>query len=162
VLVPDFKAKRFALQKIIDANPDVVSHNIETVERLTRRIRDIRAGYRQSLEVLRLYREMSGGRIITKSGLMAGFGEGEAEVRQAMVDLRDAGVEILTVGQYLSPGEIPRHLPVEEYLSPGRFKRYEEMAYSLGFRFVASGPLVRSSYKAGEPFIRKLIESRAR
>ncbi len=162
VLVPDFKAKRHAMQKIVDANPDVVSHNIETVERLTRKIRDIRANYRQSLEVLRLYRDMSGGRIITKSGLMVGFGEKEEEVRQAMLDLREAGVEILTIGQYLSPGVMPRHLPVEEFVPPEAFRKYEDMGYSLGFRYVASGPLVRSSYKAGEPFIKKLIQSRAR
>ena len=162
VLVPDFKGKRFAMQKIIDAGPDVVSHNIETIERLTRKIRDIRASYRQSLEVLRLYREMSGGRTITKSGLMVGFGEKEDEVRQAMTDLREKGVEIITIGQYLSPGVVPRHLPVEEFVTPERFKRYEEMGYSLGFRYVASGPLVRSSYKAGEPFIKKIVESRAR
>lgn len=162
VLVPDFKGKGFALRKIIDAGPDVVSHNIETIERLTRKIRDIRANYRQSLDVLRRYREMSGGRIITKSGIMVGFGEKEDEVRKAMEDLRYEGVEILTVGQYLSPGSYPRHLPVAEYVSPERFKKYEEMGYSLGFRYVASGPLVRSSYKAGEPFIKKMIESRAR
>ncbi len=162
VLVPDFKAKRFAMQKIVDAKPDVVSHNIETIERLTRKIRDIRANYRQSLEVLRLYREMSGGRIITKSGMMVGFGEKEDEVRQAMMDLRERGVEIITIGQYLSPGAVPRHLPVEEFVPPERFRKYEEMGYSLGFRYVASGPLVRSSYKAGEPFIKKLIQSRAR
>lgn len=161
VLVPDFKGKRFALQKIIDAKPDVVSHNVETVERLTRRIRDIRASYRQSLEVLRLYREMSKGKIITKSGMMVGFGESEEEVRRTMSDLRDIGVEIFTIGQYLSPGEIPRHLPVAEFVRPETFKRYEGMGYELGFRYVASGPLVRSSYKAGEPFIKRIIQSRA-
>ncbi|MFN7990677.1 MAG: lipoyl synthase [Candidatus Micrarchaeia archaeon] len=160
VLVPDFKGKIHAIRKIVDAKPDVVSHNVETVERLTRKIRDIRAAYRQSLEVLRLYRELSGGRIITKSGMMVGFGESEGEVRTTMEDLISVGVEILTIGQYLSPGSYPRHLPVAEFVHPDRFERYESMGYSLGFRYMACGPLVRSSYKAGEPFIKKLIESR--
>jgi lipoic acid synthetase len=162
VLVPDFKGKRFALQKIIDAAPDVVSHNVETVERLTRKIRDIRAAYRQSIEVLRLYREMSGGRVITKSGMMVGFGETRQEVETTMRELRDAGVEIFTIGQYLRPTNMVRHLPVSEFVHPERFREYEEMGYGLGFRYMACGPLVRSSYKAGEPFIKKLIESRAR
>ncbi len=162
VLVPDFKGKRFAMQKIVDARPDVISHNVETVERLSRKIRDIRADYRQSLRVLDLYRELSGGRIITKSGLMVGFGEREEEVRRTMLDLRGIGVEILTIGQYLSPGAVPRHLPVEEYVSPERFKAYEAMGYEAGFSYVASGPMVRSSYRAGEPFIKRLIVSRAR
>ncbi len=162
VLVPDFKGKRHALQKIVDARPDVISHNIETVERLTRKIRDIRATYKQSLEVLGLYRQMSGGKAITKSGIMVGFGEKEEEVGKAMADLRGIGVEILTIGQYLSPGGYPRHLPVEEYVSPERFKKYEEMGYEAGFSYVASGPMVRSSYRAGEPFMKRLIVSRAR
>jgi lipoic acid synthetase len=104
---------------------------------------------------------MSGGKIITKSGMMVGFGESEEEVRQTMSDLRGIGVEIFTIGQYLSPGEVPRHLPVKEFVHPGVFRKYEAMGYDLGFRYVASGPLVRSSYKAGEPFIKKIIESRA-
>jgi lipoic acid synthetase len=162
VLVPDFKAKGFALQKIIDARPDVVSHNVETVERLTRKIRDIRATYRQSIEVLRLYREMSDGKMITKSGMMVGFGESEDEVRRTMGDLLAVGVEIFTIGQYLSPGEYPRHLPVKEFVNPETFRKYEKMGYELGFKYVASGPLVRSSYKAGEPFIKKMIESRVK
>ncbi len=162
VLVPDFKAKRFAMQKIVDERPDVISHNVETIERLTRKIRDMRANYRQSLDVLRMYREMSGGKAITKSGIMVGFGETEEEVGKTMADLRKEGVEILTIGQYLSPGGYPRHLPVEEYVSPERFKRYEEMGYRAGFSYVASGPMVRSSYRAGEPFIKKMIRSRAR
>jgi lipoic acid synthetase len=139
----------------------VVSHNVETVERLTRGVRDIRAGYEQSLGVLRLYREMSRGRIITKSGMMVGLGEREEEVRQTMADAAAAGVEIFTIGQYLSPSAMPRHLPVREFVHPDTFKRYERMGYELGFRYVASGPLVRSSYKAGEPFIRNIIASRA-
>ncbi|MEW6035858.1 MAG: lipoyl synthase [Candidatus Micrarchaeota archaeon] len=161
VLVPDFKGKAHALQKIIDAKPDVVSHNVETVERLTRGVRDIRAGYRQSLDVLRRYREISGGRVITKSGMMVGLGEREDEVRQTMEDVVKAGVELFTIGQYLSPSAMPRHLPVREFVHPDAFKKYERMGYDLGFKYVASGPFVRSSYKAGEPFIKNLISSRA-
>ncbi|MBI5223066.1 lipoyl synthase [Candidatus Micrarchaeota archaeon] len=160
VLVPDFKAKRNLLQNIIDARPDVISHNLETVERLTPFVRDLRAKYRQSLEVLRLYLELSGGKIITKSGLMVGLGESESEVHQTMVDLRDVGVEILTVGQYLQPTSTARHLPVKEYVHPDQFKKYEKLGYDLGFKYVASGPFVRSSYKAAEPFIQKILESR--
>ena len=160
VLVPDFKAKRFALQKIIDAKPDVVSHNVETTERLTRNIRDIRAKYRQSLEALSFYREMSDGKIITKSGMMVGLGESEDEVRQTMKDLRDIGVELFTVGQYLRPTQEIRYVPVKEYVHPDVFKKYEQIGYELGFKYVASGPFVRSSYKAAEPFVAKLIESR--
>ncbi|HSB46457.1 MAG TPA: lipoyl synthase [Candidatus Bilamarchaeum sp.] len=160
VLVPDFKGKAFALQKIVDAGPDVVSHNVETVERLTPLVRDLRAKYRQSLEVLRLYREMSGGRIITKSGMMLGLGENEGEVMQAMRDVREAGAEIFTIGQYLAPSSGPRHLKVKEFVHPDTFRKYERAGYELGFRYMACGPLVRSSYKAGEPFIKKMLESR--
>lgn len=151
VLVPDFKADKKAIMNILDAKPEVVSHNIETVERLTPRIRDRRAGYEQSLETLRLYRELSKN-TITKSGLMVGFGESDIEVEKTMADLRSAGVEILTIGQYLQPSS--RNAPVEEYVEENRFKSYEQKAYQSGFRYVASGPLVRSSYRAAEPFIK--------
>ncbi len=162
VLVPDFKAKKFAIKKIIEAQPDVVSHNVETVERLTRSIRDIRANYNQSLEVLRLYREMSNEKIITKSGMMVGFGESEGEIRKTMFDLRAIGVEIFTIGQYLQPTKTPRHLPVKEFVHPDVFKKYEQMGYEVGFKYMACGALVRSSYKAAEPFIEKMIVSRNR
>jgi len=151
VLVPDFKADKRAIMNIIDAKPDVVSHNIETVERLTPQIRDRRAGYRQSLDALRLYRELSKN-IITKSGLMVGFGESDSEVEKTMVDLRAVGVDILTIGQYLQPSA--RNVPVKEYVKDSRFRSYEDKAYRSGFRYVASGPLVRSSYRAAEPFIK--------
>ncbi|MEW6722444.1 MAG: lipoyl synthase [Candidatus Micrarchaeota archaeon] len=157
-LIPDFKAKEFAIKKLVEAGPHVISHNVETVERLTRGIRDIRAGYRQSIEVLRKVREMSGGRIITKSGMMVGFGETKEEVKRTMEDLLSVGVEIFTIGQYLRPSA--KHVEMKEFLPPEKFREYEGMGYSLGFKYVASGPLVRSSYKAGEPFIKKMIESR--
>lgn len=160
VLVPDFKAKPDLIQNVIDSKPDVVSHNIETISRLTPLVRDQRAKYPQSLEALTLYRKLSNEKIITKSGLMVGFGEKESEVEQSMFDLLNVGVEILTIGQYLSPSNSPRHLPVSEYVSPDKFKKYEKMAYDLGFKYVASGPLVRSSYKAAEPFIEKILSSR--
>ncbi|MFH0737259.1 MAG: lipoyl synthase [Candidatus Micrarchaeota archaeon] len=160
-LVPDFFARGEAIRVVAGSGVDVVSHNIETIERLSSRVRDRRANYRQSLETLRLFRELSGGKIITKSGIMAGLGERGDEVEMAMKDLLAVGVEILTVGQYLSPGKAPRHLPVEEYVAPDRFAGYEKMAYSLGFAYVASGPFVRSSYRAAEPFINGSLRSRA-
>jgi lipoic acid synthetase len=149
-LIPDFG--RDALAKLVDAKPDVISHNLETVERLTPEVRDRRAGYRKSLEVLRMVRELSEGRIITKSGIMVGFGETDDEVVRTMADARDAGVEIFTIGQYLSPGNGARHLPVKEYVAEAKFAEYERAGYELGFRHVASGPLVRSSYKAAGVF----------
>jgi lipoic acid synthetase len=159
-LVPDFRADRMAITNIIDSGPDVVSHNIETVERLSPRIRDPRASYDQSLEALRLYHGLSDGKIITKSGIMVGLGEDEGEMGRAMDDLRSAGVEILTIGQYLQPSIGPRHFPLKEYVSPERFKEYGTQAYEKGFGYVASGPLVRSSYMAAEPFIKGILRSR--
>ncbi|MBD3210138.1 lipoyl synthase [Candidatus Micrarchaeota archaeon] len=157
-LIPDFGGRESPLKTVADSEPDVISHNVETVERLIPGVRDARAGYRSSLGVLRNARGISNGRIITKSGLMVGLGEAGEEVRKTMMDLLDAGVEILTIGQYLRP--TPRHLPVEEFVAPQKFSDYRQMAYGLGFRYVASGPLVRSSYKAGEPFIKNLLHSR--
>ena len=161
-LVPDFNCDRDAIRTIAAAGADVLSHNIETVERLTPKVRDRRASYRQSLEVLDLFRELSGGRSITKSGLMVGLGESEDEVVRAMSDLRDLDVEIITIGQYLCPGNEARYLAVSEYVKPETFKQYEKIGYELGFSHVASGPFVRSSYKAAEPFISGAIGSRVR
>jgi lipoic acid synthetase len=157
-LIPDFKAQRPAIRKLVEAKPHVISHNLETVEGLTPEIRDMRAGYRQSLEVLGMVREMSEEKIITKSGIMVGFGEGREEVAAAMKDAKGVGVEIFTIGQYLAPSEI--HYPVKEFVTPEQFADYEKQAYDLGFSFVASGPLVRSSFRAGEPFIKKIIRTR--
>jgi lipoic acid synthetase len=150
VLTPDFQGSADALQMIVDAAPTVAAHNLETVERLTPRVRDRRAGYRQSLEVLRFYKR---GGMRTKSSLMLGLGETRAEVLQAMRDLRAEGCDILTLGQYLRPSE--KHLPVEEFVRPEVFAGLEREGLALGFRFVAAGPLVRSSYKAGELFVQR-------
>jgi lipoic acid synthetase len=149
VLTPDFQGSREALQMIIDAAPTVAAHNLETVERLSPRVRDRRAAYRQSLEVLRFYK--SGG-MRTKSSLMLGLGEKRDELLQAMRDLRAVDCDILTLGQYLRPSE--KHLPVEEFVPPEVFAELEQEGRALGFKFVAAGPLVRSSYKAGELFVK--------
>jgi lipoyl synthase len=146
-LIPDFNCDKGALAKLIEAKPDVISHNLETVERLTPEVRDRRAAYGKSLEVLRAVRSLSD-KITTKSGIMVGLGETDGEVVRTMADARDAGVELFTIGQYLSPGK--EHLPVKEYVSAEKFAEYERAGYELGFRHVASGPLVRSSYRAAE------------
>jgi len=159
-LVPDFGGNEEAIRTMIGSGVDVLSHNIETVERLSPEIRDRRASYKQSLGVLKKINEISGARVITKSGLMVGFGESEDEVEKALEDLSDAGIEIVTIGQYLQPSKNARNIPVKEYVSPETFSRYEKIGYELGFRFVASGPFVRSSYRAAEPFIKGLIHAR--
>ena len=153
VLTPDFQGSRDALQMIIDAAPTVAAHNVETVERLTPRVRDRRASYGQSLEVLKLYKR---GGMRTKSSLMLGLGERRDEVLQAMRDLRAADCDILTLGQYLRPSE--KHLAVEEFVRPEVFAELEQEGLKLGFKFVAAGPLVRSSYKAGEYFVRNWVD----
>jgi len=160
-LVPDFNADKDALTRMIGSGADVISHNIETVERLSPQIRDPRANYKKSLSVLRSYRELSLGKVITKSGLMVGFGESGDEVKKALLDLRGVGVDIVTIGQYLRPSKTPRHAQVKEFVTPEAFAKYEKIAYSLGFRYVASGPFVRSSYKASEPFIKGLLSPRS-
>ena len=140
-LIPDFKGDQEAVQRIIDVAPEIVSHNIETVRRLTRQVR-IQAQYDRSLEVLKWLHQ---GGMRTKSGIMLGLGK-EDEVIQTMDDLRAVGVQIMTIGQYLQP--TPKHLPVKEFIKPEQFKEYEEIGLEKGFRFVESGPLVRSSYRA--------------
>lgn len=141
-LIPDFSGKWDNLQRIIDVAPEVVSHNLETVRRLTKQVR-IQAKYDRSLEVLmRLKR----GGMKTKSGIMLGLGETETEVYEAIDDLSSVGCDILTLGQYLQP--TPNHLPIAEFITPQKFDEYREYALTKGFRFVESGPLVRSSYHA--------------
>jgi len=152
-LIPDFQGSVEALEEVIAARPAVIGHNLETVERLTPEVRDRRAGYRQSLGVLQAIKELDAG-IYTKSSLMLGLGETADEVLQAMRDLREAGVDILTLGQYLQPTR--GHLEVREYITPEQFERYRELGEELGFLYVASGPLVRSSYRAGEFFIQSI------
>jgi lipoic acid synthetase len=146
VLTPDFHAKEECLQKIAAAAPHIFNHNVETVERLTPMVRS-RAKYRLSLQVLQRMREIASG-VVTKSGIMLGLGEREPEIFQTMDDLREAGVEVLTMGQYLRP--TPQHLPVVEYVHPDTFQLYKEVAEKKGFQHVASGPLVRSSYHAAD------------
>jgi lipoic acid synthetase len=154
VLIPDFQGDPAAVSQIVEARPDVIDHNIETVERLTPQVRDRRATYRQSLKVLSLVKTFDPTRY-TKSSIMLGLGETEAELHQSMIDLRAVEVDILTLGQYLQPTQ--RHLRVVEYVHPERFAHYKKLAESLGFLYVASGPLVRSSYRAGEFFMASLL-----
>lgn len=141
-LIPDFAGKWENLQVLINVAPEIVSHNLETVRRLTKQVR-IQAKYDRSLEVL--FRLKKGG-MRTKSGVMLGLGETEDEVIETMQDLRSVGVDILTLGQYLQP--TPKHLPVVEFIEPSQFEKYRVLGLEMGFRFVESGPLVRSSYHA--------------
>ncbi len=141
-LIPDFMGKWENLQNIIDVAPEIVSHNLETVRRLTKQVR-IQAKYDRSLEVL--FRLKKGG-MRTKSGVMLGLGETHEEVIETMEDLRSVQVDILTLGQYLQP--TPKHLQVVEFITPERFEEYKELGLKMGFRYVESGPLVRSSYHA--------------
>ena len=150
ILTGDFCGRRDLLQIALETPPDLFAHNLETVERLTPRVRDRRATYRRSLEVLRQARECAGS-ALTKSSLMVGLGESEDELIASMQDLRACSVDLLTIGQYLRPSV--RHLPVAEYVPPEQFERLAEIGRKLGFLHVSSGPLVRSSYKAGEEFV---------
>lgn len=147
VLVPDFNAVSEHMQTLGDSNPFVIAHNIETVRRLTPSVRDHKASYEQSLDALRYYKK-SFPKIATKSSLMVGIGESFEELCEAMDDLRGVGVNIITFGQYLMPSA--KHLPVTRFYTPQEFEKLKETAYSKGFEFVASGPMVRSSYKASE------------
>ncbi len=156
-LIPDFQGDLGAVRRVVEAGVDVLSHNVETVERLQGVARDRRAGYRQSLRVLEGAKAMRPG-LFTKSSIMVGIGEREDEVLAAMRDLRAAGVDLLTVGQYLRPSSW--HLAVEEYVPPERFDAYREAGEAMGFLYVASGPLVRSSYRAGEYFLQRVIRER--
>jgi len=141
-LIPDFAGKWENLQRIIDVAPEIVSHNLETVRRLTKQVR-IQAKYDRSLELL--FRLKKGG-MKTKSGVMLGLGESEEEIIETMQDLRDVHVDVLTLGQYLQP--TPKHLPVEDFITPDKFDELKEAGLKMGFRYVESGPLVRSSYRA--------------
>lgn len=144
-LIGDFMGVTRNIDRVIEANPEVVSHNIETVRRLTREVR-IQAKYDRSMEVLRYLKDNGIKR--TKSGIMLGLGETEEEVIQTLRDLRAAKVDVVTIGQYLQPSK--KHLPVKEYITPDQFQKYEKLGLELGFRHVESGALVRSSYKAAK------------
>jgi lipoic acid synthetase len=139
-LIPDFKGEKENIQRIIEASPEVVSHNIETVERLTKQVR-IQAKYWRSMETLRILKE---GGMRTKSGIMLGLGESMQEVVQTMQDLHDSRVDVITIGQYLQPSK--KHLQVQRFVHPDEFKELREIGYNMGFDYVESGPLVRSSY----------------
>lgn len=160
-LVSDFRGDPEAVRMIVDSGLDVYAHNVETVRRLQYRVRDPRAGYLQSLGTLReakTYAQSKNLPLFTKSALMLGLGETDAEVEAAFDDLRAYDVDVLTLGQYLRPSL--QHLPVERYVAPGEFDRLGEAARAKGFLYVAAGPLVRSSYKAAELFVQGIIEKR--
>ena len=158
-LTPDWRGEASCIHTMVESEAEVLAHNLETVERLQTKIRDPRAGYEQSLKVLNAYRtgrEQAGRSVLTKSSLMLGLGERDDEIEQAMKDLRNEGVSILTLGQYLQPTR--HHLPVEHYVHPDAFDEWADRGRELGFAYVASGPLVRSSYKAGEYYIQHLLD----
>ncbi|XP_074564622.1 lipoyl synthase 1, chloroplastic-like [Curcuma longa] len=154
-LTSDFRGDLEAVSLLVDSGLDVFAHNIETVRRLQRIVRDPRAGYEQSLSVLK-HAKIHKEEMVTKSSIMLGLGESDEEVKEAMADLRAIDVDILTLGQYLQP--TPLHLTVKEYVTPEKFVFWKEYGESIGFRYVASGPLVRSSYRAGELFVQKLVK----
>ncbi len=155
VLTPDFKAKKWCIKIVTDAHPEIYNHNIETIERLQTVVRP-QAKYARSLEVLRTVKELDSS-IYTKSGIMLGLGETKDEVIQTLRDLRAAGVDSVTIGQYLRP--TMKHLPVVDFVHPDEFKQYEGIGEEMGFAFVASGPFVRSSYNAIE-FSKKVMAER--
>ncbi|KHO62829.1 lipoyl synthase [Thermoanaerobacter sp. YS13] len=146
VLVSDFMGKEESIAQVVEAKPDIINHNVETVPRLYPMVRP-KADYLRSLNLLKKSKELNP-YIITKSGIMVGLGETEEEVIQVMKDLRSVDCDMMTIGQYLRPSA--KHIEVAEYVTPQQFKRYEEIGYELGFKYVASGPLVRSSYHADE------------
>jgi lipoic acid synthetase len=141
-LIPDFMGRTHDIDQVIAAVPEVISHNLETVRRITHEVRS-RARYDRSLEVIRY---ISNQGIVTKSGIMLGLGETEEEVLETMDDLRNAGCRVMTIGQYLAPTR--EHMPVKEYILPGKFLEYQRVGLSKGFSFVESAPLIRSSYRA--------------
>lgn len=146
VLIPDLEGNWDALAVIVQAHPEVLNHNTETVSRLYRRVRPY-ANYQQTLNLLRIGKQLDA-QILTKSGLMVGLGETVTELLETMKDIRNTECDILTIGQYLSPS--PRHLPIQRYYTPEEFEELKEAGLEMGFRHVESGPLVRSSYHAGE------------
>ncbi len=157
VLIPDFNGSIDSLKKIVDAKPEVIAHNIETIERLQKKVRDVRANYNQSLKVLENVKKLNS-KIYSKSSIMVGLGETDEEIIQSMKDLRAIDVDILTVGQYLRPTD--RHIPISGFVSPEKFEYYKQKALELGFLYCASGPFVRSSYKAGELFVKNVLRHR--
>ena len=157
VLTPDFRGELELVESLVEAKPDVFAHNVETVERLQATVRDPRAGYHQSLSVLKAVKKFDPTRY-TKTSLMLGLGEKDEEILQTLKDLRAIDCDVVTFGQYLQPS--PRHLKVQEYVTPEKFKYWQKVAEEMNFVYVASGPLVRSSYRAGEFFMKGIIEKR--
>lgn len=156
-LTSDFRGDLDDVNTLVQSGLDVYAHNIETVKRLQRIVRDPRAGYEQSLKVLKHAKLFKTG-MITKTSIMLGLGESDKEVQEAMADLRAIDVDILTLGQYLQP--TPLHLTVKEYVAPEKFAYWKDYGESIGFRYVASGPLVRSSYRAGELFVKTMVKEK--
>ncbi|KAJ8271705.1 hypothetical protein COCON_G00105640 [Conger conger] len=156
-LTPDFRGDLTAVEKIALSGLDVYAHNVETVRQLQRHVRDPRANFDQSLSVLR-HAKVVNPSVLTKTSIMLGLGETDEQVHATMNELRESGVDCLTLGQYMQPTK--RHLKVEEYVTPEKFAHWEEIGKDMGFAYTASGPLVRSSYKAGEFFLKNLIEKR--
>jgi lipoyl synthase len=159
ILTPDFRGERNCVDVIVEANPDVFAHNVETVERLQKKVRDPRANYRQSLKVLTMAKEKNT-KIYTKTSLMLGLSETDEEIMQTLRDLRAVECDVVTFGQYLQP--TPKHLAVEEFITPEKFQYWQKTAEDMGFLYVASGPLVRSSYRAGEFFMKGIVEKQRR
>ncbi len=158
VLIPDFRGRTDLLGILVASQPEVIAQNVETVERLTHPVRDAKAGYRQTLDILAAIKAIDPTRM-TKSSIMVGLGETPTEMEATMRDLRAIDVDFLTIGQYLQP--TPKHLPVHEFVTPETFVAYERLGLDLGFVHVASGPLVRSSYKAGEVYIAGHLRARS-
>lgn len=154
-LTPDFRGQKELIKRVATSGLDVYAHNIETVKRLQRKVRDYRAGYEQSLEVLRYAKECQPS-LVTKTSIMVGFGETEEDIRETLTDLRANNVDVVTFGQYLRPTR--RHRKVEKFYTPEEFAFWQKEAEGMGFKYVASGPLVRSSYKAGELFLKGYIQ----
>eukprot|EP00980_Cylindrotheca_fusiformis_P007114 scaffold1489_cov194-Cylindrotheca_fusiformis.AAC.24 len=153
-LTPDFQGNKELVHKVATSGLDVFAHNMETVERLTPFVRDRRAAYQQSLDVLKYVKSL--GKSLTKTSLMLGLGETDEDIQKTLDDLRAAEVDVVTFGQYLQPTK--KHVPVKEYVSPEKFEEWQVKAEAMGFKYVASGPLVRSSYKAGEFFLKNYLE----
>lgn len=158
VLIQDFQGREDLIDKIIEAKPEVIAHNVETIPRLQKEVRDIRASYEQSKKVLE-YVKKRDPEIYTKSALMVGLGESKEEIIETLHDLRKSQVQLMTIGQYLRPAE--RHLKVQKYVSPEEFEWYKDEGEKMGYLYIASGPFVRSSYRAGELFMKKVIKERA-
>ena len=158
VLTPDFQGRAVDVATVVDGGPDVFAHNIETVERLSPSVRDRRATYAQSLAVLQMAKRHRPS-VVTKSSIMLGLSETDAEIEQALQDLRAHDVDAVTLGQYLRPS--PWHLEVVEFVPPEVFSHWHDRALALGFAYCASGPLVRSSYRAGEHFLKRIVAERA-